>query len=634
MPDKGVNPADALHIDLLREHLSQNADSLTPELRQVEDILRQGLRYPVLPLKELIIVNDDRIKPSTLPDTEFTVLGVSKQTGVFVNEKLTGDNIKQSYFSVLKNQFCYNPYRINVGSIGLCELAIENQIISGAYNIFGCNENTINPKYLDALFHTKKFLDYVNEKAIGGVRMDFKIEYMKEWQIPVPPLEIQNEIVEKIERQKEIIRGAEILINAWHPYIDESVIKKSLKDFIIDSLYGISTPLSDEVKYPVLRMNNLDTQGNWHLDDMKYIDTPIKTERKLEKGDFIFNRTNSKELVGKSAVVDFDFDGTWAGYLIRLRFNSDLSPFYLRYLFAQKKYRNFFSSIGKQAGGQANINAAELAQTTIDWYPIDIQRQIVERLDRQMAALENVRYLKSEAEKRIEEILAGVWNEKDAVSPLSVAQKENIIRQIHVAEEKATFKRMVLANHIVNNSLKDKNFGNVKFEKLLYLADCFAIKRNLGQKYFIQAAGPYDNTFTKSYFTKIEEYRWFKKQKQDTNQFVFIAGEENEKSLKTYNYFSKDELERVNTLIGYFKQHSYEQPEIIATLYAVWNNRIIRQEPITDALLKQDFLNWDAQKAKYKDRLDAALQWMREKSIIPDGWGEVIERVEKKTKKT
>lgn len=209
LPDRNINPADALHIDLLREYLQANADKLTPELKRVDEILRQGLKFPVVPLKKIVTINEDRIKPANFSDVDFTVLGVSKKIGVFVNERLKGNEIKQTYFKVSKNQFCYNPYRINVGSIGFCEFDIENQIISGAYNIFGCDENRLNPKYLDALFRTKKFLDYVNEKAIGGVRMDFKIEYMQDWQIPLPPLEIQNEIVEKIEKQKQIIEGAE-----------------------------------------------------------------------------------------------------------------------------------------------------------------------------------------------------------------------------------------------------------------------------------------------------------------------------------------------------------------------------------------------------------------------------------------
>jgi len=83
-------------------------------------------------------------------------------------------------------------------------------------------------------------------------------------------------------------------------------------------------------------------------------------------------------------------------------------------------------------------------------------------------------------------------------------------------------------------------------------------------------------------------------------------------------------------IINYFEKWTYEIPEVIATLYAVWNNRIIKQEPITDDLLKEDFLNWDEQKIKYKDRLDNALNWMRENGIVPDGWGKVIEKANKK----
>jgi len=97
----------------------------------------------------------------------------------------------------------------------------------------------------------------------------------------------------------------------------------------------------------------------------------------LRRGDFIFNRTNSIALVGKSSVVDFDFEGTWAGYLIRLRFSRELNPWFVKYLFATRRYRRLFSAIAKPAGGQANINAEELARVVIDYYPIEEQVRMV-----------------------------------------------------------------------------------------------------------------------------------------------------------------------------------------------------------------------------------------------------------------
>lgn len=499
---------------------------------------------------------------------------------------------------------------------------------TGTFVPFEIDEVRIKKDYLFYLLKLTFVKLGIND-ATG--RENYKVEDVLSLQIPLPPLEIQNEIVEKIEKQKQIIEGAEKILKEWQPIISESLVKRPLKDFIIDSLYGISAPLNEDGKYPVLRMNNLDTQGNWYVGDLKYIDDEIKEERKLKIGDFIFNRTNSKELVGKSGVINFKFDGTWAGYLIRLRFNKDLSPYYLRYLFAQQKYRNYFSSIGKQAGGQANINADELAQTIIDWYPFETQRQIVERLDRQMSALESVRFLKAEAEKRIEEILSGVWGEKPVEETHSVTQNETVQYE-NTVEEKAFLKRKILATYIINQSLNDPHFGDVKFEKLFFLSEYFVVKRNFEQKYYVQAAGPYDNRFTIDFFNQIEKSKWFNRQKKG-NQYIFSKGEKHDKSLNTYSLFSDNELERVNTLINYFKKSDYEQPEIIATLYAVWNNRIIKQEPITDELLKEDFLHWDTQKIKYKDRLDGALKWMREHNFVPDGWGAVIEKTWRKTKK-
>lgn len=196
-------------------------------------------------------------------------------------------------------------------------------------------------------------------------------------------------------------------------------------------------------------------------------------------------------------------------------------------------------------------------------------------------------------------------------------------------EENAFLKRKVLASYIINHSLNDNYFGNVKFEKLLHLADYHAVQRDLGQKYLQQAAGPYDNTFTYAFFTQVEKAKWFKRQNLG-NLKKIVAAENHYKSTNTYNYFSDEELKKVDDLISKFKNCNYEQPEIVSTLYAVWNNRIIKEELINDELLKQDFLQWDNQKTKYKDRLDEALQWMRKEDLIPQGWGPIIEKSKRK----
>ena len=67
--------------------------------------------------------------------------------------------------------------------------------------------------------------------------------------------------------------------------------------------YGISTQFSDKGQYPIFRMNNIEN-GYMIPNDFRYIDLDSKTLKKfrLEKGDLLFNRTNSIELIGKIGI--------------------------------------------------------------------------------------------------------------------------------------------------------------------------------------------------------------------------------------------------------------------------------------------------------------------------------------------
>ena len=84
--------------------------------------------------------------------------------------------------------------------------------------------------------------------------------------------------------------------------------------------YGDSSKAIEESNgTPVLRMNNLQ-DGDWDLSDLKYttLDKDKRAKYRLERDDLLFNRTNSKELVGKCAVFRESGDLLLRGYLIRV----------------------------------------------------------------------------------------------------------------------------------------------------------------------------------------------------------------------------------------------------------------------------------------------------------------------------
>lgn len=424
-----LNPVNALEADIAREYVSNLDSDLIlkhKELNVIKEILKSGAKYPMVKLKDYLILNENKIKPNKSPDVNYKVLGVSNEIGIFLNEKLQVEETNQSYYVVAKNEFCYNPYRINVGSIALNTNDYDNQIISGAYIVFACKEDELNPKYLDALFKSKGFLDYVNEKANGGVRMNYKFEDMEAWEIPLPSLDEQTAIVAQIEKQKAIVEGAEKIVSNWSVDFDSYITKhdfsqKPISELIIDSLYGSSEKADyQEDGYNVLRIGNIGF-CDFKLDDIKKSILSEKDFKRyeLKKGDFLIVRSNGNpNLVGKCAVWDLDIPFIYASYLIRFRFNNDeIEPKYVMYYLMSPKGRSLLNPTA--GGGTYNISATDFQKVQISYPNPDIQRQIIVELDAQMEVLKSLLKMKSESENKINKILADVWG-VEYVEPVKV----------------------------------------------------------------------------------------------------------------------------------------------------------------------------------------------------------------------
>lgn len=156
-----------------------------------------------------------------------------------------------------------------------------------------------------------------------------------------------------------------------------------IRDILESASYGTSEKSSSEGEFPVLRMNNITRSGELDLGDLKYMDLPLKDhDRYLVKaGDVLFNRTNSAELVGKTAMVPEAAPKlAYAGYLVRLRVNAENHPLYLaRYLntiYAKRMLRGMCKSII----GMANINATEIQAMQIAIPPLQLQQTFATRI--------------------------------------------------------------------------------------------------------------------------------------------------------------------------------------------------------------------------------------------------------------
>lgn len=420
-----LNPTNALEADIAREYVSNLDNDLIAkhmELNVIKEILKSKQKYPIEKLEGKVEPKYVKIKKDNYDGEIDIVDKISFKDGKihFREEKETGMDLYQAE----KGDLVTSKINVHQGALALADRKL---VCSTHYQVYEIDKTQINPEYLVIALRSKQLQDRVNEIKNGGIKNEQGAEFLKSLEIPLPSLDEQNAIVAQIEKQKAIIEGAEKIDNNFEFIIPESQDKRTLNTFIKDSLYGLSVKLQSEGKYPVLRMNNLDTLGRWHLDNLKYTNDNLSKERVLEYGDFIFNRTNSVDLVGKSSVVDFEMEGSWAGYLIRLKLKEGLNPFYLKYLFTTKKYREYFKRTCKPAGGQANINADELGAVSIDYFEPEIQNQIVAELDAQMEVLKGLLKMKSEAQKKINQILADVWGVEFVEQKGEVTEEVEII---------------------------------------------------------------------------------------------------------------------------------------------------------------------------------------------------------------
>jgi restriction endonuclease S subunit len=408
------DPQNAVEFDIVRQFITGfSFEDLQkhPELAHLRKIIESGAKYPIVKLKEYLVRNTDKISPSDFPDTRFRVLGVSNTKGIFLNETLEGSEIKQSYFRVQPMQLCYNPYRVNVGSIGLCEFDYDNQIISGAYEIFGTVESDLHPKYFMALLKAPQFLAYVDEKAHGGVRMNFKYEYLEEWEIPLPPMETQELIVAENDRQGKIISGAELVLKNWQ--IEKGMF--SGNEIALSEIADIgtgSTPSRSNGDYFGGSINWVLTtevdECEIHTTAETLTDKAIKDYglKIYPSGTILVAMYGQGKTRGKAALLKCNAAITQNCAAIMIH-RDDVIPKYIYYYL-----RSMYEVIRGQeysGAGVPHLNLKIIGNIRVPIPDKEIQLAVVAEVDRMLFVADNLRTVIAETEKNIRQIMSQTW---------------------------------------------------------------------------------------------------------------------------------------------------------------------------------------------------------------------------------
>lgn len=258
------------------------------------------------------------------------------------------------------------------------------------------NNNEVEFNFL----HRYLFLKYISgatekmQSHSTGIR-NLKFDEYKEIEIPLPPLPEQQRIVSILD--EAFVAIAKAKANA------EQNLKnaKELFDCVLDSIlydkkwkieqlgnlcekveYGTSSKAKPEGELPVLRMGNIQN-GRFVWDSLVYSDNKEDNKQYLLKhNDVLFNRTNSPELVGKTAIYKSEMPAIFAGYLIRIQRKEDLlDADYLNYYLNSKMAFEYGKTVVISSVNQANINGTKLKTYPIPLPSLKEQQTIVRQLD-------------------------------------------------------------------------------------------------------------------------------------------------------------------------------------------------------------------------------------------------------------
>ena len=177
----------------------------------------------------------------------------------------------------------------------------------------------------------------------------------------------------------------------------------TVASFTYDLQYGTSEKSSNKGSVPVLRMGNITRDGSIDYSDLVYSSNKEDIRKfNLQKNDLLFNRTNSSEWVGKTAIFKLDTPTIYAGYLIRVRcilINSD----YLNFVMNSSYHRTWCNQAKTDAVNQSNINAQKLSNLQIPIPPIAEQHRIVEEIERWFTLIGQIEQGKADLQTTIKQ---------------------------------------------------------------------------------------------------------------------------------------------------------------------------------------------------------------------------------------
>ena len=327
------------------------------------------------------------VTPSDLPTPGSAIVDILNTA-----DRITSEGLKSCSAPLLPLDTVLFSSRATIGKIGIAKVPLAT---NQGFTNFTPGPG-VEPKYL--AYALRFFTPQIAALAGSTTFREVSRSVIRKFHIPLPPPSEQRRIVDILDqadalqhRRADADEKARRILSALFAKIFGDPATNPLRwkagtlaDVISETQYGISTKAdADESGIPMLRMNNIDVSGRLELSDLKYVNLNQKKRQKyiLAPGDILFNRTNSRELVGKTGLWRGGLEAVPASYLIRIRVDREqtLPEFFWAYMNTKFMKQVLFDR-ARRSVGMANINVKELRSFPLIIPELQLQKVFSDRV--------------------------------------------------------------------------------------------------------------------------------------------------------------------------------------------------------------------------------------------------------------
>lgn len=370
-------------------------------IKAIEDLILKLCPYGItqVPIGSLITRVRNKGKSD---DSVSQVYVVSNTRGMVRAEDFRENTIHSqdtsNYTIIRPYMVAYNPSRLNIGSIAMLKSDIPG-LVSPMYVVFAVDDKKVEYEYFEHIMKSH-FVNYkINSLKEEGARFRFDYERWNKIIIPLPPKEIQHEIIFALKKFDDIIKSLEDELNVrreqYYYYLNTCLdinrvnVQKVLS---VGELFDIKNGLNKEKEAfgkgtPIINFTDVYNKRFLTEKDIKGRVSLSKEEIErygVRKGDVFFTRTSeTKEDVGMASVVIEEIeDCVFSGFVLRARPKTDLLlPKFCSYFFATEQVRNVITRYASVTT-RATTTGPKLSKIMVPIMGKEEQKQIVDRIEK------------------------------------------------------------------------------------------------------------------------------------------------------------------------------------------------------------------------------------------------------------